>query len=239
MSRLPDRRATHLTADEIVREMLRQYDDGRAEPSIRTLADRLQVTPKAIYHYYGSREELVRAAINLVWEEAVVEILREYGDPANDQGEPLAFLLTIGVTARRVWTRHPRLAQHLTAAPRAERRLSGAMAIIGTAFEQLGLTADEAALAFYCYLTYIIGSVLIDARRQVEAAAAEDRGDATTERYSSETERPEDAPDVASDTAGAIDRVLGIGPADRDFDHALFEAGLRHMLESFRPPPSD
>lgn len=235
MTRLPKSRSTHLTAAEIADEVLRQYDEGPGEPSIRSIAAELKVSPNAIYHYFPSRADLTRAAINLVWEQVVVELMERLADPVRDQGDPLEFFVICAVTTRRVFAQHPTVATHLSMMPTSDRRLSGAMAIVGTAFEQLGVTGDEAGLAFYAYLTFVIGSVLIDASREIETRLVAESEARSHRRFSSEADRPDDAPTVDADTATALDTVLGLHAADRQTDEELFISALRRLLAGFAP----
>lgn len=234
MTRLADGRSTHLTADEIAREVLRQYDKGPGEPSIRSIAAELKVTPNAIYHYFPSRHDLTRAAINLVWEEVIVELFERLADPIGDQGDPLEFFVICAVTTRRTFGLHPTVATHLSMVPTSDTRLAGAMAIIGSAFEQLGVSGEEAGLAFYSYLTYLVGSILIEASREIEARFIAEHG-TRHDRFSSAADRPPDAPAIADETARALDDVLGLQAEDRGADESLFVAGLRRLLSSFRP----
>ena len=73
MTRLAHDRDTHLTPPEIAAEALRQCEENRSEPSIRSLASALRVAPTAIYHHFPSRALIVRAALELVWAEAMDE----------------------------------------------------------------------------------------------------------------------------------------------------------------------
>ena len=234
MTRLADGRTTHLTADEIAREVLRQYDEGPGEPSIRSIAAELKVTPNAIYHYFPSRADLTRAAINLVWEEVIAEMFERLADPVRDQGDPLEFFVICAIVTRRTFGRHPTVATHLSMVPTSDTRLAGAMAIIGSAFEQLGVSGDEAGLAFYAYLTFLVGSILIEASREIETRLIAESG-TRPERFSSAGDRPDDAPAIAAETIGALDGVIGIQAEDRAADEALFVAGLRRLLEGYRP----
>lgn len=233
MTRLAKGRTTHLSADEIAAEMLRLYDEGPGEPSIRTLATGLGVTPRAIYHYFDTRDLLVEAAMGLVWEEAITDVLREMSDPVTDMGDPVEFFVAAAVGTRRAFGRHNRLAMHLGMNTQPSSRLSGVLAIAGSAFERMGVTGERAGLATYTYITYLIGSILIEASRWT---SQHDGGNAPPASYTSRSLLPDDAPPVTDATADAIDRVI---VSDRTLDptnEAQFAAGLRHLVLAFADP---
>jgi AcrR family transcriptional regulator len=117
VSRLAERRKTHLTPEEIASEALRQFDAGPDEPSIRSLATALRVAPTAIYHHYESVAAIYQAAVELVWNEAVAESLKIV--PAPFKADPREVLVAGGLGTRRAWLEHFRLAPHMAATPEA------------------------------------------------------------------------------------------------------------------------
>lgn len=237
MTRLAAGRTTHLTAQEIAEEVLRQFDastDG-TEPSIRAIAAALHVTPKAIYHYFDTRSELVHAAVRLVWEEVVAEVLTEIADPLASVGDPERFFVVAALSTRSAFGRHYQIAPHIADASEGTPRLSGALAIISTAFEQLGLHGDDAGRAFHAYSTFLLGSVLLDATRRINADQRAARGEQLEPPPSLREVLPADAPTPDDDTLDALDEVVS-GDRDHEARAQLFEDSLRLLLGSFRPP---
>jgi AcrR family transcriptional regulator len=236
VARLAAGRTTQLSGQEIAAELLRLFDEAGGEPSIRALATSLGVSPRAIYHYYETREQLVMAALDLVWDEVIADILSTIADPVHDVGDPLDFFVLAGVATRRAFRRHRRLAMHIGMPSGPSERLSGGLAIIGSAFEQLGLTGERAGLALFTYTTFLLGSVILDANRwsaQTDAERAAARDDAEAHALV-----PDDAPAVSEVTFRAIDQVLAGGERDPEEDEAMFAAGLRALLQGFLVDPS-
>jgi AcrR family transcriptional regulator len=230
-------RTTQLSAHEIAAELLRLFDESGGEPSIRALAGSLGVSPRAIYHYYETRDQLVVAAMDLVWEEAIADIVETIADPLTDLGDPLDFFVTAGVATRRAFRRHRRLAMNIGMPTGPSERLSGGLAIIGSGLEQLGLSGERAGLAMYTYATYVLGSIMLDASRwSIERA----NGEHAVEPPDVEAARalvPDDAPTLGDDTFAAIDQVVAGGGRDPDADDELFAAGLRTLLQGFVDHP--
>lgn len=232
VARLAAGRTTQLSAHEIAVELLRLFDESGGEPSIRALATSLGVSPRAIYHYYETRDELVVAAMDLVWDEAVADIVQQVADPLTDLGDPLDFFVLAGVATRRAFRRHRRLAMNIGIPSGASERLSGGLAIIGSGLEQLGLTGERAGLAMYTYTTYLLGSIMLDASRwSIERA----KGEPTTSHTEAEARAllPADAPTVSEATFDAIDQVIAGGTKDPALDEAMFADGLRSLLQGF------
>ena len=109
MTRLAHGRTTHLERAEIAAETLRFFDAGD-DPSIRQLASALQVTPSAIYHHFASRAEIVQAAVDIVWQEILVDLLARVGDPFETDPFPRSQSGRLSSSTRRsrpTWPRHP------------------------------------------------------------------------------------------------------------------------------------
>lgn len=232
MARLGHGRTTPLTGGEIAAELVRQYDTATSEPSIRSLAAALGVTPRAIYHYYRSRRELIEAAIELVWEEAAADVVVAFAEPEAALDDPVELFVVIGVATRRAFGRHHRLARYLGMTSEPNERLAGAVALLGAAFERLGLEGDDAGQALHSYLTFVLGSIVLAANRWIVES------DATTAKsaaapFSTSGLRPEGAPDADDGTLRSIDEVLGGDRTDDAAIEALFEVGLRRLIRSF------
>jgi AcrR family transcriptional regulator len=232
MTRLAANRDTHLTPAEIAVEALRQFDAGGAEPSIRSLASALDVAPSAIYHHYGARSDIVRAAVALVWDQASAELLELV--PAPFDAEPAEVLVATGLATRRAWVAHYRLAPYMAATPESNEFVTNALGLIAQVLERMGLEGERAAAALHTYSSFMIGAVLFAAARcavneQLEAESSNDhpserfvsgRGPAT--RHSSES------------TRGSIDEIMQISVTDPARDEELFTQGLRRLVDSLQ-----
>lgn len=227
MTRLPRQRDTHLTPDEIAAEALRQFDAG-TEPSIRGLAESLQVAPSAIYHHFASRSAIVQAAVGKAWGEATGELLELIPEPfAADPGD---VLVATGVATRRTWYRHAHLAPHMAASPEADDFTANALALMANLFERLGLEGEEAAACFHTYASFMIGSALFTAARKVaDEQLGTDQEDGRV--YLAEADLPT-ARKSSKETQRSLDEVMDL---DEQRDENLFADGLRRLVESFRP----
>jgi len=230
VTRLPKERETHLSAKEIASEALRQFDESRSEPSIRSLAEALNVAPSAIYHHYPSRAAIVQAAVERVWWEATTGLLELTPEPF--AADPTEVLVNTGLASRRAWLTHYRLAPYLAASPEVNDFTRDALGLMSGVFEKLGLDGEEAAAAFHIYAAFMIGAVLFTASRKAaneqlaaEAGEVSFRVEHTpkAERHSSEA------------TRGAIDQTMALAADDPIADERLFEQGLHKLVASLAP----
>jgi len=229
MTRLAANRDTHLTPAEIVTEVLRQFDAGGDEPSIRSLAAALKVAPSAIYHHFGSRAEIVRAAVALVWEESGSELLEQVPKPFD--ADPTKVLVAAGVSTRRAWLAHYRLAPYMAATPESNEILTNALALLANVLERLGLKGERAAKALHTYSSFMIGAVLFAAARRAanEELDGEPRNGHPGERFltrSGTGRRP------SKPTRLSIDEVMDVSIVDPERDEKLFAEGLRRLVDS-------
>jgi AcrR family transcriptional regulator len=223
MARLPKDRDTHLTPEEIVVEALRQFDEGKAEPSIRSLAAALRVAPSAIYHHFGSRGEIIERCVEGVWLEAVDELLSI--EPRPLEADPADVLVATGVATRRAWLRHVHLSPYLAASPEMSEFTRNAFLLMGNLFARIGLDDERGAVAFHAYSSFMIGSVLFAAGRQ-----------AANERLA-RNGRPSRAGAGSSDpTRQPLEAMTNISSTDPDRDERLFENGLRRLVASLTSP---
>jgi|SRR5215218_2688148 len=233
MTRLAANRDTHLTPGEIGSEALRQFDAGGDEPSIRSLAAALKVAPSAIYHHFGSRGEIVRFAVALVWDEATAVLLDRVPNPRD--ADPAEVLVATGIGARRAWIAHYRLAPYLAATPESNEFITNALGLLANVLERLGLKGDRAAEALHTYSSFMIGAVLFAAARCAanERLAAEANNGRPKGRYLTES-------DVAAQRGSAkrtrlsIDQVIDLSVTDPARDEELFAEGLRRLVDSLK-----
>lgn len=215
MTRLPKNRDTHLTKTELAAEGLRQFDSGK-DPSIRSLAAALKVTPTAIYHHFDSRSAIIDAALQLVWTEAAEEGVTLI---KGKLGDPIEILVMAALATRRAFgLRHHGLAPHIAATADSTAQLTANLGLLVGAFEALGLTDEEAGRAFHAYGTFAIGSTLVVAAR---LNSAEER------------KRPPQSRTDAGDTHGALAGMMDLSYSNPKRDEELFVDGLRRLIASF------
>jgi AcrR family transcriptional regulator len=233
MTRLAENRDTHLTPAEIAAEALRQFDAGGDEPSIRGLARSLNVAPSAIYHHYGSRAEIVQAAVELVWAEAVQNLLNLVPKPFEE--DPEEVLVAVGIATRRAWLAHHRIAPYVAATPEGNETIGNSLALMANILERLGLDGEDAAKALHSYASFMIGAVLFAALRETtnENLAAASGNGRPREPFHAQ---PEVAMRGRSSkrTRLSIDEVMDLSVVDPQRDEELFAAGLRDLVASLR-----
>ena len=233
MTRLAQGRTTHLERAEIAAETLRFFDAGD-DPSIRQLASALQVTPSAIYHHFASRSEIVQAAVDIVWQEILVELLARVGDPF--ETDPVEVLTVSGIAIRKAFVEHATIAPYMAATPQPDDLTSGGIAMLASVFERFGLEGEEAAEAFHVYASYTFGTALFAANRKVanqelERSTKTGNGNGKVSSPIS----PEAAELSSQKTRDAISEVVDISSTDPARDEELFEMGLRRIIDSLRP----
>lgn len=222
MARLPNDRDTHLTPEEIVGEALRQFDEGKSEPSIRGLAVALHVTPSAIYHHFGSRAEIVDACVERVWLESMNEMLAIEPEPL--AADPADVLVVAGVATRRAWLRHVHLSPYLAASPDMSEFTRNVFLLMGSLFTRMGLEGERGGIAFHSYSTFMIGSVLFAAGRQAaDQRLARGRGGPPRVR----TGKPDPDP-----TRRSLEEMTDLSFTDPARDERLFEDALRKLVAS-------
>jgi AcrR family transcriptional regulator len=217
MTRLPKERDTHLSADEIVAEALRQFDQSESEPSIRSLAVALKVAPSAIYHHFPSRAAIIESAVERVWSEA----------------DPAKVLVATGIASRRAWLAHYRLAPYLAASPQMNDFTRDALGLMSNLFERLGLEGEQIGIAFHSYGSFMIGSVLFTASRKV---ANEELAKHDAENGAGSTPTPGAPSRSTEQTRSSIGNVVAASAADPARDEELFAMGLRRLVASLANP---
>jgi AcrR family transcriptional regulator len=223
MARLPKGRQTNLTPEAVVDEALRQFDAGKGEPTIRSLAAGLGTGPSAIYHHFPSRAAIVQRAVERVWGEAMANLLELSPRPL--EAEPREVLVATGLASRRAWLAHFRICPYLAASPEDDdftREALGAMAVL---FERLDLEGDEAAAAFYAYGTFMLGSILFAATRLIANEQLGESGPTPTEHTPAMARRS------AAATRRSLDHVIAVSITDPGEDEELFLAALRGLVE--------
>jgi AcrR family transcriptional regulator len=217
MARIAKGRDRVLTREEIAAETLRQFDTGAEPPSIRALAAALGVAPSAIYHHFESQAAIVQAATELVWEEATRDFFAAFPDPYSE--DPAEVLVAAGITTRRAFGRHYRIAPFIAASAETTGFMTEVLGVLAVVFERLGLQGEDASVSFHTYASFTIGAVLFAATRRV---ANEKLGIAGKRRQQ-------------RSAGGPLDDAIDIPATDPARDEELFAAGLRRLIESFTP----
>jgi AcrR family transcriptional regulator len=234
--RLAQGRADYLTAEEIARAALRQFDKGAQRPSLRQLAGELGVSPTAIYHHFATQAQIVEAAVDLVFAEATDELFVLLPDPFDENLNPAEVLIMCGLATRRAFMRHFRIAPFMAAAPLATEWLSTTLGFMAVIFERLGLRNEDAAAAFHTYASFVIGAVIFAATRNLanEELHASGADEATASFSTADLTSAEEY----TQTRLALDYVMGVSVSDPQHDEDLFALGLRRLVNSFRPSES-
>jgi AcrR family transcriptional regulator len=227
MPRIAKGRDRALSREEIAAETLRQFDTGAEAPSIRALAAALGVAPSAIYHHYESQAAIVQAATELVWEEVADDFLTVIPDPLD--ADPAEVLVTAGVVTRRTFGHHYRIAPFVAASPEPNDFMTEVLSLLGVVFERLGLEREDAAVSFYAYASFVIGTVLFSATRRI---ANEQLGIAGEQPRGRRGSRRRKGPRVA------LEDAIDLPSRDPVLDEELFSAALRRLVESFVTPRS-
>jgi AcrR family transcriptional regulator len=232
LTKLAKDRDTHLTPGEIAAEALRQFDVGTTDLSIRKLAAALRVAPSAIYHHFPSRAAVVRAAVDLVWEEATAEFLQQVPDPLT--ADPVEILVTSAIATRRAFGRHFRIAPYLAATPESSEFMTNTLGLMAVVFERMRLGGTRAGESFHTYASFTIGAVLFAATRRVanEQLAHETSAGTSLERYHTDGTSP-NGHLASEETRRSLDEVMGVSIADPQRDEDLFAQGLRRLIQSF------
>ena len=224
MARLAAKRDTHLTREEIAAEVLRQFDEGPREPSIRSLAAALHVTPTAIYHHFPSQAAIYQAAVELIRLESVDRLLEQTPRPLED--DPLDVLVAAALGIRRAFLAHHRAARYMAATPPADELNARSLAVIANLFERLGIEGEDAAVAFHAYASFMFGAVLFAAERMSANEQLEGSADPRAYRPVGRTRRR---------TKLAVEKIPDLSLVDPARDEELFASGVRRLVESYVP----
>jgi AcrR family transcriptional regulator len=230
MTRLADKRNTHLTPAEVAAETLRQFDEQATEPSIRSLASVLRVAPSAIYHHFPSRAAVFQAAVELVWMEAAAELLEL--EPRPLEADPEKVLVDSAIATRRAWLRHYRLAPYMAATPESNQTIADSVGLMANVFERLGLRADRAAAAFHSYASFMLGAVLLAAARRRANEELDTRRDGNRRFHAEPT--GDLARGSSEGTLLSMDDVMELSITDPVRDEGLFAEGIRRLVNSLR-----
>jgi TetR/AcrR family tetracycline transcriptional repressor len=197
---------------------------GFSAVSIRGVAASLNLTPTAMYTYFASKQELLRAMVGELFAGVAVADVAGVADGADASGAadapgaPRAQdpLLVAAVQIRAKLREHPGSVALVTGEAVAG---SGTLELIerlGRSFQARGLGLDDAARAAHALLAHTIGQLALE---QAWRGASADAGDAAL--WTDEPARP---------IADAGER-LGL----RAGDDTEFEAATARLLTAWAP----
>ena len=206
------KRTEPLTRTEIAKAALQMVDrDGVENLSMRRLAQELGVTTMAVYHHFENKAEILQAAADQVWIEAVVAM------PQVD--DPVESVIQGFLTTREVFHRHSDLTPYAFASPSTDDAVHVTALGIADGFERIGFRGLEVGDAYFVLATYTFGSGVLHAERELLDRSIRrpisDIGDLA----------PASAPDDPRTSYAAVRDAMG-----RDPDLDRFERGLRTIM---------
>ena len=104
--------------------------------------------------------------------------------------------------------------------------VSLALSVLGVVFERLGLERDEAAVSFYAYSSFVIGTVLFSATRRIANEQLGINGKRARGRSGRGRRTGDDA-------RVALEDAVDLPARDPALDEELFAAGVRRLVQSF------
>jgi TetR/AcrR family tetracycline transcriptional repressor len=145
----PATRRTTLTRARVARAALALLDrDGLAKFSVRRLADYLSVTPMALYNHVNDKNDLLQAVAEAVLVEA------ECAPTSSDWRDIVRDCFR---TLRQTCLAHPSVASLIQTADELPARVFQPMELIVNALHTAGLSAEEAARAYFVLITFTLG----------------------------------------------------------------------------------
>ena len=210
----PANRETRLSREEIAAAALAMVDrDGVDEFSMRRLARDLGVTTMAVYHHFENKAEILQAAADRVWIEAVLA-MAPHEDPVED-------LVQSMLVIRRTFMRHSDVANFAIASPSVEAAVHVTAVSVVERFEAAGFRGDAVGRAYLALATYTLGGTLLHSQRTILARTIRRSVSdlATIAPADLDGQRP--ATDAYASVRAAMD-------SDPDLVH--FERGLRDIL---------
>lgn len=214
-----DTRTDPLERSEIARAALALVDaDGIERFTMRRVAESLGVTTMAVYHHFQNKAEVLQAAADQVWIEALLSVTQH--------DDPVESIIQAFLTIRRTFRSHPDITTHAFSSHAADDATHLVSLATTSWFERAGLRGDVAGRAYFALATYTLGSALLEAERAIL-----DRG---IRRPVSDLGSYDVGELVASgdsaDTYCALRDAMGDDP-----DLTRFEQGIRDITAAFIP----
>lgn len=160
MASTTNKRTGPLSRTEIARAALAMVDrDGVEKFSMRRLSQELGVTTMAVYHHFENKAEILQAAADQAWIEALAAV-----EPIDD---PVEMIIQGMLTTRRTFRKHMEITPYAFASPTTE----GAVHVMALGFteqfERAGFRGARVGDAYFAITTYAFGSGLLDAERSM------------------------------------------------------------------------
>lgn len=178
-----------LNRDRVVREALALLDrDGLERFSLRRLADRLGVTPMAVYNHVSSKRALLQAVANTV----VTDV-----DYSRVRGEWQKILAACFRTLRAACLAHPAAFPLVESADVLPAAVFRPMEITLSALEGAGLAAEDALRSYSLLTAFTLGQVSYQIKgwsRGVDAATAASEGRISRQTFPAVIQAIERAP---------------------------------------------
>jgi AcrR family transcriptional regulator len=145
-----------LTEDELLDAALELLDEG-GQASIRGIAAKVGVAPNAVYTYFPDKAAVIRALVEKLLGEADEGAFADESRPWRDRIEALALELRAALTA------HPGAAALLMSGPMDGARTTALGERLLELLIGAGLQPDDAARSTYLLITYVLGSIALEA----------------------------------------------------------------------------
>ena len=220
MARAETGRTTPLTREEIVDRALSLVDaEGLEALTMRRLAGELGVSSMAVYHHFETKDEVLQATVDRVWDEVTSEF-RLLTAPA----DVLELLMHVARTTRQVFLGHYEIVPLAFGMPRARDRMIDSMTVMAAGLEVAGF--PDIGLALYTLQMYTLGSISLTAHRLHDLR---DRG--TTEAELAAYFRANLGDNIADDDVRLLALPAVLPSAQDDF----FDEGLKVVVAALLP----
>ena len=223
MPRIAAGRDTPLTRDEIVDAALAISDvEGLDSLTTSRLAASVGVSQMALYRHFTSKAEIVQAALDRVWTDALT--LDEV------PSDPVEVVVQASLSVWRAFLAHPSVAGLVGAVPEPSPELEERTSNIALLLQLAGFGPDEVATAYTTLATYTLGAVLLIGSRFESMITLGRDADSAREHVRGTIQ--DDDP-----TVGVLAAIVPTtAEAEADFEQGL-RALLRGLLDE-RPSPS-
>jgi AcrR family transcriptional regulator len=206
-------RKTPLTPDEIIDAALAIADvEGLDALTTSRLAARVGVTQMALYRHFANKGEIVQAALDRVWEDALTL--------DHVPSDPIEILVEASLSVWRAFLAHPSMAGLVGAVPEPTPELADRTNNIALLLQLVGFPPDQVANAYTSIATYTLGAVLLIGSR-FESMITLDRDPESARKHVRESIQAQDP------TAGILGAIV---PSSEEAE-ADFELGLRALLQ--------
>lgn len=213
-------RTTPLERSEILAQAHRILDEeGLDALSMRHLADRLGVTPMALYHHVPNKPALLWALCQDVWEDAIASFVSPEGVDMVEWA--VQFLCHL----RRCWLRHTDLAPYGMAAPEPDDTFLVSSGLMVQAFRAARM--PDVPLAIGAVMNFTFGSIATAANHRLgNSYYGRDPVDLHAQALAAL------GPGVDDDLLGVVEQRFV------DTDDVRFEEGLRALFRGLLADPT-